>query len=100
MSKLVVLSLGGSLIIPSGGFDIDFLQGFRTLLVKKINEGYRFIVVCGGGQTARSYQAAARALGHLEPDDIDWIGIHATRLNAHFMRTILRDHAHPVLARD
>lgn len=100
MSKIVVLSLGGSLIIPSAGFNIEFLQGFRKLITKKIEKGYRFIIVCGGGQTARSYQAAAREIGNLQPDDIDWIGIHSTRLNAHFIRTILRAHSHPVVARD
>lgn len=100
MKKIVVISLGGSLIIPKGGFNIDFLKGFRELIVDKIKEGYRFIVVCGGGQTARSYQAAASDVGHLLPEDIDWIGIHATRLNAHFVRTILREYSHPVVARD
>jgi uridylate kinase len=100
MKKIIVLSLGGSLIIPKDGFDLDFLKGFRQIISEKIKEGYRFIIVCGGGQTARSYQAAAREIGHLMPDDIDWIGIHATRLNAHFIRTILREHAHPVVARD
>jgi uridylate kinase len=100
MKKIIVLSLGGSLIIPPSGFDLDFLKGFRQLIVDKIKEGYRFIIVCGGGQTARSYQAAAREIGHLLPEDIDWIGIHATRLNAHFMRTVLREYSHPVVARD
>lgn len=100
MNKIIVLSLGGSLIIPQSGFDIEFLKGFRELIFKKIKKGYRFIIVCGGGQTARNYQAAARSVGNLQPDDIDWIGIHATRLNAHFLRTIFREHAHPVVARD
>jgi uridylate kinase len=100
MNKIVVLSLGGSLIIPKEGFNTEFLKGFRELIQKKVKEGYRFIIVCGGGQTARSYQAAARSIGHLQPDDIDWIGIHATRLNGHFIRTIFREIAHPVVARD
>lgn len=98
--KIIVLSLGGSLIIPQAGFDTGFLKGFRELIVRKIKEDFRFIIVCGGGGTARAYQAAARAIGYLMPEDIDWIGIHATRLNAHFIRTILREHAHPVVVRD
>ncbi|MFA6105393.1 MAG: UMP kinase [Patescibacteria group bacterium] len=98
--KIIVLSLGGSLIIPQTGFNTDFLIGFRELIVKKIKDGYRFIIVCGGGSTARSYQRAALAISHLMPEDIDWIGIHATRLNAHFIRTIFREYAHPVVARD
>ena len=30
-------------------------------------------------------------------EDKDWIGIHATRLNAHLLRTIFRDVADPVV---
>jgi len=30
-------------------------------------------------------------------EDKDWIGIHATRLNAHLLRTIFRDVANPVI---
>lgn len=100
MKKLIVLSLGGSIIIPPTGFNIDFLKKFRELIIKEVKDGYRFIIVCGGGQTARSYQAAAKEIGTLQPEDVDWMGIHATRLNAHFMRTILRGYAHPIVGRD
>ena len=100
MQKLIVLSLGGSIIIPPAGFNIEFLKKFRALIAKEAGYGYRFIIVCGGGQTARSYQAAAREVGELQPEDVDWMGIHATRLNAHFMRAILRDLAHPIVGRD
>lgn len=54
----------------------------------------------GGGGTARQYQEAARKVGKLTRDDIDWLGIHSTRLNGHLMRTILRDVAHPVMLKD
>lgn len=100
MQKLIVISLGGSIIIPSTGFNFEFLKKFRQLIIDETKKGYRFIIVCGGGQTARSYQAAAKEIGQLQPEDVDWIGIHATRLNAHFMRTILRDYAHPIVGRD
>ena len=52
--------------------------------------------------TTRHYQAAARdVLGHqLKADDLDWIGIHATRLNGHLLRTIFRDIAHPIMIDD
>jgi uridylate kinase len=99
--KLVVLSLGGSLIIPPAGFDVEFLKGFKALIAEYVGLGYRFIIVCGGGQTARSYQNAAKAVvKELAPEDVDWIGIHATRLNAHLMRVVLREFAHPAVVRD
>ena len=91
----VVVSLGGSLIVPPEGVAIDFLKGFSELLRRLISEGYRFVLVTGGGATARSYQEAARAVTELSAEDLDWLGIHSTRLNAHLIRTVLRDVAYP-----
>lgn len=99
-NKLTVISLGGSLIAPKEGINVEFLKGFKELIASFIKEGHRFIIVCGGGQTARTYQAAARGVGELQADDIDWMGIHATRLNAHLIKTILRDYAHPVVIKN
>lgn len=99
-NRIVVISLGGSLIVPKTGFDIEFLSGFKELISDFIKNGFRFIIVCGGGQTARTYQAAAREVGKLSDEDVDWIGIHATRLNAHLMRSIFREAAHPVVIKD
>ncbi len=98
--KVIVLSLGGSLIIPKDGFNLEFLKGFKKLIISFLKKKYRFIIVCGGGQTARNYQGVARAIGELTSEDIDWIGIHATRLNAHFMRTVFRKWANPVVVKN
>lgn len=59
MKKTIVISLGGSVIIPKEGFDLKFLKGFKKLILSLI-KNYRFIIVCGGGQTARSYQQIVR----------------------------------------
>jgi len=92
----IILSLGGSLIIPNGGIDVNFLKKFYTFIHQEVAAGRRFFIVCGGGATCRHYQENAQAvMGHqLTYDDIDWIGIHATRLNAHLLRTIFRDISH------
>lgn len=95
-----ILSLGGSLIVPQSGIDVAFLKKFRALILAHVRRGHRFIIICGGGATARSYQAAARNIKGLTRDDLDWLGIHATRMNAHLMRTIFRDYAHPVVIKD
>ena len=55
--------------------------------------GRRFIIIAGGGKTARRYQDAA-ARSDWTNDDLDWIGLHATRLNGH-LRTIFRDRYSP-----
>ena len=98
--EITVISLGGSLIAPKTGFNIPFLKSFKQIIVKFLEDNHRFIIVCGGGNTARLYQAAALEVGELTAEDIDWIGIHATRLNAHFMRTVFRKWAHPVVVKD
>lgn len=90
----IIISLGGSLIAPKKGIDIAFLKKFRTLIRRRIGKGERFIIVCGGGVTARNYQKAARGLGRLTREDIDWLGIHSTRLNAHLVRAMFNGDAH------
>ena len=89
-----VISLGGSLIVPNGGIDHNFLNRFKELIISEVNEGERFVIVTGGGKTTRHYQEAAKKIGILDKVDLDWLGIHSTHLNAHLVRTIFRDHAH------
>ena len=96
----LVISVGGSLVVPNGGIDVAFLKDFRELIHTHIKHGWRFVVVVGGGGTARHYQEAARDVGKLTRDDLDWLGIHSTRLNGHLMRTIPRDVAHPIMIKD
>jgi uridylate kinase len=90
-----VISLGGSLIVPAEGIDWKFLRAFRALIVGEIKKNKRFVIVTGGGDTARRYQQAADKVVKITKNDMDWLGIHATRLNAHLIKTIFRDHAHP-----
>ena len=96
----LVISVGGSLVVPNGGIDAEFLKEFRELILQQVKHGWRFVIVVGGGGTARHYQEAARNVGKLTRDDLDWLGIHSTRLNGHLMRTILRDVAHPLMIKD
>lgn len=97
----VVISVGGSLIVPNGGIDTQFLMNLNKFIRAQLakNKKRQFFLVVGGGSTARHYRdAAADVLGHeVTDDDKDWIGIHATRLNAHLVRTIFRDIAHPFI---
>ena len=91
--ETVIISLGGSVLAPAH-IDAAFLQQFTQLILKFVHDGYRFVIICGGGKTAREYQKAAREVVHAIPEDLDWLGIHATRLNAHLLRTLFREIAY------
>ncbi len=97
----IVISVGGSLIVPNGGIDTKFLINFNKFVRAKLaeNKNRQFFLIVGGGATTRHYQdAAGEVIGNkLTHDDLDWLGIHATRLNAHLIRTIFRDVAHPYI---
>jgi len=93
-----VLSVGGSLVVPTGGIDIQFLTEFNTFIRSQVSENKRrFFLVIGGGSTARHYRDAGEAVikHKITDEDLDWLGIHTTRLNAHLVRTILRDISDP-----
>lgn len=92
----IIVSVGGSLIVP-GQIDTAFLSAFRTLILAKLQEGFSFAIIAGGGSTARRYQEAASAVTKTGATDLDWLGIHSTRLNGHLLRTIFREVAHPVI---
>jgi uridylate kinase len=94
--ETVIISVGGSLIVPDK-ISTSFLKKFRALLLEEVENGKQFVIIAGGGKTARNYQHAADALTTLTNEDIDWLGIHATRLNAHLLRAIFHEYAHPVV---
>ncbi len=87
-----IISLGGSLVVPDE-IDVNYLRQFKNLVEQEIKKGNKFVLIVGGGKTSRRYSESAKKLGNLNPDDLDWLGIHATRLNAHLLRTIFRKFA-------
>lgn len=94
--KTIIISLGGSLIVPEE-IDSKFVKEFKQIIEEKIAQDYRFIIITGGGRTARKYIDAAVNIGGVGDEDKDWIGIHSTRLNGHFLRTIFKEYAHPTI---
>ncbi|MEN8252297.1 MAG: UMP kinase [Patescibacteria group bacterium] len=94
--KTYIINLGGSLIVPDD-INVEFLKEFKELILKHVKEEEkRFVFITGGGITARHYSEAAQEItSDIEDEDKDWLGIHATRLNAHLIRTIFRNYAHP-----
>lgn len=95
MVKIFVLSVGGSLIVPPAGVDVKFLKKFRALMLSQIKKGYKFYLIAGGGGICRQYNKAATRIANIKKDDLDWLGISATRLNAQLLKTIFGPLAHP-----
>lgn len=100
-SEKIIMSIGGSLIVPNGGINTEFLKKLNAFIRDQLatHKNRQFFLVSGGGSIARHYRDAGRVVvGHeLTRDDQDWLGIHATKLNAHLVRTIFRDIAHPYI---
>lgn len=84
MKKVIVLSLGGSLIIP-GKIDVRFLEDFRRIILRN-KDNYKFVIVCGGGSSARNY---IDGLENQKIKNLEYfqnlLGISVTRINARFM---------------
>lgn len=97
----IIISVGGSLVVPHEGINTTFLTKLNAFIRKQLseNKNRQFFLEIGGGTTARQYRDAGQEIiGHkLTRDDLDWIGIHATRLNAQLIRTIFQDIAHPYI---
>ena len=88
MTKIFVISLGGSIVVPNQ-IDTDFLSLFKKAIFKYLddNKDSRIILVVGGGSLARNYQNAVKTLIKSPSDyDLDMIGIRSTHLNAEYVR--------------
>jgi uridylate kinase len=92
--KKVVISLGGSILIPSleNHTIKEYVPALRT-----IAKAYRLFIVVGGGGEARRYIGVARDLG-VDEGTSDEIGILITRLNATILIAALGDDAYPKVA--
>jgi uridylate kinase len=81
---LKIISLGGSLIVPKE-INIKFLEKFKKIILKNL-KNYNFIIVCGGGITARNYiNGLEKTKSNKKIFYQCSLGISATRLNARFM---------------
>lgn len=99
MQKTIVMSLGGSVIVPDK-INVNFLEDFKKIIKKYVNKGYKFAIYCGGGRLAREYQKAASEISKFENEVLDWIGIYATIMNAEFVRALFGDDAEKDIVRN
>ncbi|PIZ82266.1 UMP kinase [Candidatus Pacearchaeota archaeon CG_4_10_14_0_2_um_filter_30_11] len=80
--KTVVISLGGSEIIPEN-VNSKYLKEFKKIILRNL-KNYKIVVVCGGGSLARKYIHAIESVGgNIYHQSL--AGINATRANARFL---------------
>jgi len=80
-----VISLGGSVIVQDK-VNSEFLKKFKSIIMKSKD---KFVIVTGGGKTARTYINGLRDV-NLPEKELSLIGIGITRLNAKFMSKFFR----------
>lgn len=83
--KILVISLGGSLIVPEK-VEPKWLENFKEIIEKNIRQ-YKFVIVCGGGFVAREY-ISILSYEHKSLKKQSLAGISATRMNAKVMMQI------------
>lgn len=93
MEKRWVISLGGSRIAPKAeNIDSEFIDKFEKIVRKHSSK--KFVVVTGGGSTARKYIKALRKLGESRKKQSE-AGIAVTRFHASYLAKIFGKRANP-----
>lgn len=90
----IVLSLGGSLIIPPK-VNPKWLEKFKKVLERNYKK-YKFAIVCGGGFVAREYISILE-YEHKSKKQQSIAGIAATRMNARLMMQLFGKNANSEL---
>ncbi|MFH1637101.1 MAG: UMP kinase [Candidatus Woesearchaeota archaeon] len=84
--ETVVISLGGSIIVPEG-IDAEFLKAFKEAILN-LSKDHKIVVCTGGGHTAREYISVLKE-EEVSEDIQDWMGIEITRINARLVASLL-----------
>ncbi len=88
MMEVIVISVGGSIIVP-GEVDLEFLKRLKEIMME-LRKEYKIVICTGGGHTARSYISALRG-GGVTGEELDWMGIEITRINARLVASFIGD---------
>jgi uridylate kinase len=88
----VVISIGGSVLVPDSD-DAEYIKSLASLL-NEISTSHRLFIVTGGGKIARYYINLGRACG-ISENELDELGIGATRLNAQLLIQAVKNQVNP-----
>lgn len=89
----IVISLGGSTVVPDVP-DSYFINNFRDFILNLVKDhNKRFFIIVGGGKTCRRYNEALSKVINASVEELDWMGIYSTHLNAQLVRLSFGDYA-------
>lgn len=90
--ETIIISLGGAMVVPDlpNG---EFISKFKNIVFNWVKKGKKFVIIVGGGKTCRRYQEALGQIIQASTEDLDWMGIYSTQLNAQFVRLSFGDNA-------
>lgn len=75
--------------------DLNFLQRLKEVVLKFVEQGYRVVLITGGGKLCRKYNQVARELNPQVTDrELDWMGIKVTKVNAELVRIMFNSFAY------
>ena len=100
LNNTTIISLGGSLITPKNGIDTNFLKKFRTLILNQVKLGQKFFIITGGGSTSANYINAINKIVKTKNEELDWLGIYATHINALLVKTMFCNLADDQIIKD
>lgn len=92
-NETIVISFGGSILVPDQ-IDTNLLRDFTNLIKDYSSKGFNFSIITGGGKTCRNYNESLKQIVNPSIEDLDWMGIAATRLNAELLRICFGDLAY------
>jgi uridylate kinase len=83
--ETIIISLGGSIVVPDlpNG---EFIKEFKKIILHFVEKGKKFVIIVGGGKTCRRYNEALSHATETMDEDLDWLGIYTTRLNAELIK--------------
>ncbi len=87
--EVVIISLGGSLIIPGEKPNIFLLKKFRKVIQNNLSKN-SFVIVCGGGFRARKQISILRKKGASKKEQA-LAGINATKENARLVMSFFNN---------
>ncbi len=83
--ETIIISLGGAIVVPDMP-NPAFISLFRDMILNWVKRGKKFVIIVGGGKTCRRYNEALSNIIDATNEELDWMGIYSTQLNAQLVR--------------